>query len=202
MNTVDKTKSRHISLYLASLSPRRCDLLNQLKLPFQQLAVSVDESLIAEETATSYTTRLALAKSQAGWHHQDRIQDCPVLGADTCIEYNGKIITKPTSNDDALDTLMQLNGKSHWVITAVALCQNDKIASALSETKVTFSKLTRQQIESYLKTGESIDKAGAYAIQGLAAAFIEKINGSYSGVVGLPLNEVSRLCQDFDITII
>jgi nucleoside triphosphate pyrophosphatase len=191
-----------IDLYLASKSLRRVSLLQQMNITFEQVDVDVDESIRDFEVAITYTQRLAKEKAIAGWNAATRVLPCPVLGADTCIEFENKIITKPVSKYHAKEILMRLNGTSHWVITALCLCQGSHIESCFSKTKITMAKLLEKEIDCYIDFGEWDDKAGAYAIQGIASSFITSIEGSYTGVVGLPLNEMRQLCQHFNIFLI
>ncbi len=185
------------SLYLASQSPRRRELLKQLAIPFTTLSVDVDETLLSDEIAEDYVIRLAKVKALAGWNSkQDFI---PVLGSDTAVVVDGKILGKPSSKADAKRMLDLLSGKTHQVITAVALAtkaENNspvELNHVLSVSNVTFNQLSNTEIEQYIETGECDDKAGSYAIQGLAAVFITHLSGSYSGVMGLPVYETNKL---------
>ncbi|GHU02716.1 Maf-like protein [Betaproteobacteria bacterium] len=160
----------------------------------------VDEALHADEKAGHYVERLALTKASAGvkrllWRKLPRQ---PVLAADTVIEIDDKIIRKPTDINDACDILQQLSGRSHRVLTAVAISDGEKIRSRISTSEVRFKTLSEDDIHHYIKTGEPMDKAGAYGIQGFAATFIEEIRGSYSGIMGLPLFETAALLTVFD----
>jgi septum formation protein len=185
-------------LYLASQSPRRVELLKQLGVSFKQLLVDVDEGQIPPESASEYVLRIAEAKAKAGFDLVADTDKIPVLGADTCIEFNGEIITKPTSCEHATEILSKLSGQTHSVLTAISLCVNGVCDSMLSESRVTFAKLSPELIKAYVATGEGADKAAGYAIQGRAASFIERIEGSYTGIVGLPLNELRLLYEKYD----
>lgn len=181
------------SIYLASASPRRRLLLEQIGVPFASLMVDVDESRLAGEQPEAYATRLAIAKAQAGLASLERSANYPVLGADTIVVCDGEILGKPQDKTDGLRMLRMLSGKSHLVITAIALADEDHCKTAVSTSRVVFREITLAEAEHYWSTGEPIDKAGSYAIQGKAAIFIKEINGSYSGIMGLPLFETAAL---------
>jgi septum formation protein len=193
-------------VYLASSSPRRKDLLKQLGVNFNVVHPEVDETRAPEETAAAYVKRLALEKAKAGWRLCGKMETRPVLGADTCIVLDGDIIGKPASKEHGLSLLLALGGREHKVYTAVAVVgrRDRKLheALALNVSDVEFRPLDREECEAYWSTGEPRDKAGAYAIQGKGAAFIRRINGSYSAVVGLPLCETSLLLRSFGVRVI
>lgn len=178
-------------LVLASTSPRRRELLTQLGVNFEVLAIAVDEQPLPGELATDHVCRLALAKARAA-AAQLAPQVC-VLGADTVVVLDGEIFGKPVDRDDAAAMLRRLSGRTHTVLSAVARMQGGAHIVHLSESQVTFRTLLPAEIAAYCDTGEPLDKAGAYAIQGLAAAFIRHLEGSYSGVMGLPLFETADL---------
>ena len=178
-------------IYLASQSPRRAELLTQLGVPFETLHNTVDESLIAGESAEDYVVRLACAKSAFGWQQSN--QQYPVLGADTIVVVAQQILGKPQNYADAQRMLSLLSDNTHQVYTAVALTSAQKHVHCLVKTAVTFGHISQQQIEAYWASGEPQDKAGSYAIQGLGGQFVKHINGSYSAVVGLPLYETRQL---------
>ncbi|MBE0438824.1 MAG: septum formation inhibitor Maf [Gammaproteobacteria bacterium] len=180
---------------VASASPRRHELLNQIGVSFSVVSVDVDESLIEGEAPNDYVQRLAVAKAQAGWHRLSSQQQCPVLGADTAVIIDDKILGKPRDADDARAMLQRLSGRCHQVMTAVALVDQQQVLSKLNISKVCFSELSCQQIDWYISTGEGTDKAGGYAVQGVAAMFIDHIEGSYSGIMGLPLRETCMMLQ-------
>ncbi len=186
-------------IYLASLSPRRCELLKQIKLHYQQIAVTVDETPLLNEMPQDYVSRLALAKAQAGCLALS--PTFPVLGADTVIVCHGQLFGKPVDEEDAKHKLRQLSNGSHQVMTAVALVTNTIERVRLNISKVSFCQLTEADIQAYIATGEPLDKAGAYAIQGLGGVFIKRIEGSYSGVMGLPLYETTALLAEIGINI-
>jgi septum formation protein len=177
---------------LASISPRRHELLRQLGVDFVALDAEVDESLLAGEAPAVYAERLARSKALAGWLLAGR--DLPALGADTIVVLDGNILLKPVTRADAADMLAALSGRRHEVISAVALARaEDQVVSVVNRTRVTFSNIPRDWIENYCAGDEPMDKAGAYAVQGEAARWIRHIDGSFSGVMGLPLFETARL---------
>ncbi|WP_430009414.1 Maf family protein [Methylophaga lonarensis] len=180
-------------IYLASTSPRRSELLRQIKVDFQVLRVSVDESVQAEESAESYVKRVASMKAEAGW--QASLKDRPVLAADTSVVIDGHILGKPETDNEARRMLSMLSGRCHQVMTAVAVQNALSCHCLLQVNEVTFSALSEADIDWYIASGEGRDKAGGYAVQGLAAVFIHHINGSYSGIMGLPLFETVQLLR-------
>lgn len=185
--------------YLASQSPRRRELLSQLGAGFIVQAADIDEAVLPGEVAGDYVLRLAEAKALAVWNSAARVHSIPVLAADTIVVLDQQILGKPRDHADACVMLQQLSGRQHQVLTAVAVRQGDRQESLIQMSQVSFAKLTIQQIERYVASGEPADKAGAYAIQGRAAAFVSDLQGSYSGVVGLPLYETCRLLRHFGI---
>jgi septum formation protein len=180
---------------LASASPRRRELLAQLGVPHAVLVVDVDETPLDGEAPAALAQRLAAAKARAGLAQSDGRD--PVLGSDTVVEVRGKILGKPVDRDDALAMLALLSGTEHRVMTAVAVAVPGRaeLVTALSDTTVRMRVISTDEAVAYWDTGEPAGKAGAYAIQGLGAAFIERIHGSYSGVMGLPLYETAQLLQ-------
>lgn len=180
-----------VPIYLASGSPQRHALLRQLGVDFRVLENEVDETIHPGEAAGSYVTRLAESKAIAGSRLCD--ERAIVLGADTTVQCDDAVLGKPRNGEDAAAMLRRLSGRSHEVLTAVALAGPFGHLAALSRTRVYFKALSEDAIARYIATGEPRDKAGAYAIQGFAAAFIERIEGSYSGVMGLPLFETAEL---------
>ena len=185
------------AIYLASASPRRQELLRQLGIAFDVVVTDVPETPAPDETARAYVQRLARTKAEAGARlaRERGLPVRPVLGADTEVVIDGEILGKPTDATHGRAMLKRLAGRTHDVLTAVALVANGSVRTALSETRVTMARMTDAEIDAYWSSGEPADKAGGYAIQGRAAAFIERIEGSYSGVVGLPLYEVVRLLR-------
>jgi nucleoside triphosphate pyrophosphatase len=188
-------------IYLASQSPRRRELLEQIGVGYQVLAVEVDEPLHAGERAESYVRRVALDKARAGWQRLPPARQRPVLGADTAVVTDGGILGKPNDRDHALRMLQQLSGRTHRVLTAVALAGGSE-SVRISTSFVTFRTITTAEYAAYWDTGEPADKAGGYAIQGHAAIFISRIEGSYSGVMGLPLFETAELLQAAGIRVL
>jgi len=188
------------SIYLASKSPRRAELLNQIGVGFELVDVDVPEEHEINESAEAFVQRLARDKARAGW--QASAKHYPVLGADTIVVLNGEILGKPTTPADADAMLAQLSGQHHTVMTAIAMVDADKEASRLSCSQVFFREISEIERKNYVVSGEPLDKAGAYAVQGLAAVFIERLVGSYSGVMGLPLSETADLLREFTIQVI
>ena len=188
-------------IYLASASPRRAELLGQIDVSFTVLHVDVDEQHRPGETPVDYVTRLALAKARAGKALLDAADSCPVLGADTTVVVDDRIMGKPRDMEDAVAMLLSLSGRAHKVISAVALA-GAHVAVRVSISDVIFRTLTATECQAYWKTGEPRDKAGGYAIQGRAAQFVERLEGSYSGVMGLPLYETAMLFKEFKINIL
>ncbi|MGD8165183.1 Maf family protein [Pantoea sp. FN0307] len=184
-----------LSLYLASGSPRRRELLTQLGLHFERVITDVEEQRREDESALQYVRRLAREKAQAGVAVAPH--DLPVLGADTIVVLNGEVLEKPRDALHAAEMLTRLSGQTHQVLTAVALADRQRELDCLVTTDVTFRLLTAQDIQAYIASGEPMDKAGAYGIQGLGGNFVRKINGSYHAVVGLPLVETSELLSHF-----
>jgi len=184
------------SVVLASASPRRRELLGQLGVSHEVRAVEVDETPLQGESPAALAQRLAEAKARAGRVGSGGAR--PVFGSDTVVAVDGSILGKPVDRGDALGMLATLSGREHRVFTAVALAMpgaDGRVLNALSETVVHMRNITPAEAAAYWETGEPVGKAGAYAIQGLGAVFIERIHGSYSGVMGLPLYETALLLQ-------
>lgn len=181
-------------IYLASHSPRRKELLEQIAVPFSLLNVAIAEEKQAGELPEQYVLRLALEKAQAGFAISK--QDKPVLGADTIVVIDQHILEKPKNQLDAQKMLQLLSGRTHHVFTAIALVNGAFSKTRLVKTAVTFKRLTEQEINDYWLTGEPLDKAAGYGIQGVAGKFVTNINGSYSAVVGLPLYETELLIKE------
>ena len=181
-------------LVLASGSPRRQELLRQIGVEFDTHAVDMDESMRPGESVITHVKRLALEKARTGNRLAcEHIDDCVVLGADTVVEIDGDVLGKPQDARQAAAFLTRLSARKHRVHTAVAVVTSNTEQMALSSSEVEFTKLSEQQINRYVKTGEPLDKAGGYAIQGVGGQFIVNLNGSYSGVMGLPLYETVEL---------
>ncbi len=192
-------------IYLASQSPRRLELLRQLGLmpkvlPLRHAAprADVDETPLPQEKAWDYVSRLARMKAEAALAaiRGRRLGDWPIIAADTTVTMDGELLGKPADAAEAEAWLRRYSGRSHSVLTAVAVAYRGELRVAVSESTVRFGLLTEREIAAYLASGEPFDKAGGYAIQGRAAAFVEHIEGSYSGVMGLPLFETVELLKE------
>ena len=191
------------SVYLASKSPRRQELLRQLGVEFEELLLreapgrrrDIVEEPRKDEPPLEYVKRIARTKASLGWHRMQRreLPPRPVLGADTEVVLDGAAVGKPVDAAGAVVMLTALSGRTHDVMTAVAVRWQSELAIAVSTSRVAFRVIPGDEIERYVVTGESLDKAGAYAIQGRAAAFVQHIEGSYSGVMGLPLFETAEM---------
>ena len=194
-------------IYLASRSPRRRELLTQIGVRFDLLLfrsltredAEVNEAWLPGETPEAYVQRVARAKAvfAAGLMAHRSIVARPVLAADTTLDLDGEIIAKPKDEADAAAILTRLSGRSHRVFTAIALTRGERVEQRLSISEVRFRTLSAEEIRRYVQSGEPMDKAGAYGIQGRAAVFIEEIHGSHSGIVGLPLCETALLLREF-----
>jgi septum formation protein len=179
-------------IFLASHSPRRQALLRQIHVDFELVDVSVPEDPVAEEKPADFVVRLALAKARAGFRKL-RSTDALVLAADTAVVIDHMILGKPNDRNDGLAMLDRLSGRTHRVFSGVALVSSTGESFDLSVSEVTFREISTEERELYWDSGEPADKAGGYAIQGIAAIFIKHLNGSYSGVMGLPLYETGKL---------
>jgi septum formation protein len=180
-------------LILASRSPRRSELLTAAGISFELLAADIDETPHSDESPAAYVERLAIAKARAVLALRP---DARVLGADTTVTIDGEILGKPENDDDARRMLRLLSGRVHDVHTGVALVSAARIRSGIDSTRVWFDAMTDEDISWYVATGEPMDRAGAYAIQGFASRFIPRIEGSYSNVVGLPVALVSSILRE------
>jgi septum formation protein len=199
-------------IYLASRSPRRRELLKQIGVSFESLlvredlrrGVDVDETPLAEESAGIYALRIARSKAAIALQQiaQRGLPQKPVLAADTTIVFDDRIIGKPEDDQHAMRLLRALSGREHQVLTAVALALKDQVETQISVSSVWFREISDAEIRRYVASGEAHDKAGAYAIQGRAAAFTMRIEGSYSGIMGLPLAETAELLQRFNIPVL
>ncbi|PVY70749.1 septum formation protein [Tamilnaduibacter salinus] len=178
------------SLILASASPRRRDLLHQIGLTFSVAPVDIDESHRPGEPASDYVERLAREKAEAGYRQHPGHR---VLGSDTTVVLDGEPLGKPVDRNDALDMLRRLSGREHEVLTGVALARPEGTGSRQVSTRVCFRELSEDEMVAYWETGEPVDKAGGYGIQGRGGVFVSAIEGSYSNVVGLPLTETADL---------
>jgi septum formation protein len=191
-------------IYLASRSPRRGELLRQIGVDFEVLPSDVDESVLPDEAPEHYVLRLAREKALVCARRlaAGDVPIYPVLAADTTVCADGMILGKPEHDDDAAAMLRRMSDRWHTVHTAVALAAGDRIETLLSSTQVEVSPLSEADIAAYIASGEPRDKAGAYGIQGLAGAFIRRIEGSYSGVMGLPLFETVQLLKKFGLRVL
>jgi septum formation protein len=197
-------------IYLASRSPRRRELLLQIGVKFEPLLfregsrqdVDTDEAVLAGEQPDEYVRRITKLKADAAWQRvvmRRGLQRKPVLAADTTVALGGEVLGKPRDRDDAERILRKLSGTQHRVLTAVAMQFEQRYEMAVSESLVTFAVLDDARIAAYVLSGEPFDKAGAYAIQGRAGAFVERLEGSYTGVMGLPLHETANLLKLFGV---
>lgn len=187
-------------IILASASPRRRELLAQIGVRVRVKAVDIDETQKHNEAVMAYVQRLAMEKAQRGFEIIKNEKRLPVLGADTIVEISGCILGKPENRQQAKKMLLQLSAQIHTVHTSVAIVTQEKSVIDTSSSQVLFKALDDLEIELYLATGEADDKAGSYAIQGVAAQFIKNINGSFSGVMGLPLFETAQLLKQCGVT--
>ena len=187
--------SRVPQLVLASASPRRAALLTQLGLAFTVKPTDVDETRLADESVEAMVLRLALAKAAAAAVGES----LPVLGADTAVTIDGELLGKPTDRAEGMRMLARLSGRTHEVLTAIALVERSRHAARVSRSRVTFRAIDAAEARRYWDSGEPRDKAGGYGIQGIGGIFAERIEGSYSGIVGLPLAETDALLQAFGV---
>jgi septum formation protein len=194
-------------IYLASRSPRRRELLNQLGVAFNELlsqerhGADVDETADRGEAPEDYVLRVARAKAELGWRQVALrgLPARPVLAADTTVVLDGEILGKPDDAEQAHQMLRRLAGQTHAVLTAVAVARDVRLETAVSASTVEFRNLDDTEIRAYVASGEPLDKAGAYAIQGRGAAFVRTLRGSYSGIMGLPLGDTADLLWRFGI---
>ena len=197
------------SIYLASRSPRRRELLAQIGVRFHLLLFrdqpqgdpDLDETVLGGESPAAYVERVARAKAMAGWRRleQRNLPRAAVLAADTTVALAGRILGKPADRREAAEMLAELSGKRHEVLTAVVVRHDAQTEAAVSVSEVAFKPLAPEEIRRYVATGEADDKAGAYAIQGRAALFVSELRGSFSGVMGLPLYETAQLLERMEI---
>jgi len=186
-------------LYLCSKSPRRQELLTQIGVTFTLLDVDIDENPMPAESPQQYVSRLAQEKALVGWESAARVLNIPVLGADTTVVCAGEIMGKPNNKEHGVKMLAAQSGASLQVMTAVCLVKKEVRINSISISNVLFRHISPQEIEAYWASGEPVDKAGAWAVQGLGAVFIKNIEGSYSGVMGLPLYETAECLKSVDI---
>ena len=189
-------------VYLASQSPRRRELLEQIGVRYKLVSVDVPEERGLDENPQAYVKRLSLSKAKAGLAAiTDYPLQKPVLGADTIVVLGQQVFEKPKDQSTAIDMLLSLSGSTHEVMTSISLCSQQRQRTLLNISEVTFREITPEEAKRYWQTGEPADKAGAYAIQGLGAVFVEKVKGSYSSVVGLPLLDLAELLDEFHVPI-
>ena len=198
-------------IYLASRSPRRRDLLKQIGLPYELLLLredlrrgpDIDETPLPDESPGVYVLRMAQEKAAMAVRQiaYRRLPQKPVLAADTTVVFDGQIVGKPEDAEHAARILRALSGREHQVLTAVALALRDQVETQISVSSVWFREISDADIRRYCSSGEPLDKAGAYGIQGRAGAFVTRITGSYSGIMGLPLAETVELLQKFEIAV-
>jgi len=198
-------------IYLASRSPRRRDLLKQIGVPFELMllredlrrGVDIDEMPLPDESPGVYVLRIARTKVEMAVRQiaYRALPQKPVLAADTTVVFDGQIVGKPDDAEHAARILRALSGREHQVLTAVAVAMRERVETQISVSSVCLRELSEADIRRYCATGEPLDKAGAYAIQGRAGAFVTRISGSYSGIMGLPLMETTELLQKFDIPV-
>jgi septum formation protein len=198
-------------IYLASRSPRRRDLLKQIGLPYELLLLredlrrgpDIDETPLPDESPGVYVLRMAQEKAAMAVRQiaYRRLPQKPVLAADTTVVFDGQIVGKPDDAEHAARILRALSGREHQVLTAVALALREQVETQISVSSVWFREISDADIRRYCASGEPLDKAGAYGIQGRAGAFVTRIAGSYSGIMGLPLAETLELLQKFDIAV-
>ena len=182
-------------IYLASRSPRRVELLHQIGIVCEIIPSDIDESQLPDELPMDYVARLARAKAAACMSRLDGLATMPVLAADTAVAINGLILGKPESDEEAIAMLARMSGRWHEVHTAIAVATTEWLEVAISTTRVEMAVLSDAQIAAYAATGEPRDKAGAYGIQGVAGMFVTRIDGSYTGVMGLPIYETALLLR-------
>jgi septum formation protein len=197
-------------IYLASRSLRRRELLHQIQVDHEVLllrvnpprARDVDEDPAPGESPRDYVKRICRAKAEAGWNRvmERKLPRKAILAADTTVCLGERIFGSPASADEAKATLKELSGKEHQVLTAVAVKYEDNLDLAVSQSAVKFRDIAENELDCYVRSGEPLDKAGAYAVQGRAAVFISEIRGSYSGVMGLPLFETASMLKKFGVT--
>jgi septum formation protein len=210
--TLSRVSGGDNRIYLASRSPRRRELLKQIGVSFESLLVredlrrgaDVDETPLPDESAGIYVLRIARAKANIAVRQiaLRGLPQKPVLAADTTIVFDDHIIGKPEDGADAARLLRALSGREHQVLTAVVLALREQVEAQISVSSVWFRDLAEAEIRRYIASGEPLDKAGAYAIQGRGAAFVARIEGSYSGIMGLPLAETADLLQRFNIPVL
>lgn len=192
------------TIYLASNSPRRKELIQQLGVEFIPLESKIDETPYFDETADRYCLRLAIEKNRKAQAVRSKqyFANLPILTADTTVSIEQKILGKPKDSEDAIAMLKQLSGKTHYVFTALCVSYNGQQFSCVQTNEVEFKLLTDTEISTYVATGIPLDKAGAYGIQGIGGCFVKRLSGSFTGVMGLPLYETAELLRQCGIKIL
>ncbi|WP_301099011.1 Maf family protein [Otariodibacter sp.] len=192
------------SIYLASNSPRRWELLQQLGLDLHSLQSEIDETPHPNEEAKSYCLRVAIEKNKAAQavRSAKNLANFPILTADTTVSIDQMILGKPKDKDEAYSMLKRLSGKTHQVFTAVCISDGEKQYSCVQTSEVTFKVLSDLEINAYIATGQPMDKAGAYGIQGIGGCFISHLTGSFTGVMGLPMYETADLLKQCGIEVL
>lgn len=198
---VNDTAKQGAAIVLASASPRRRELLAQIGVPYIVVPADIDETRRDDEPPADYVQRMAIEKSRTGFERAAG-QGFIALGADTVVVVDEQVLGKPTDREQALDSLRLLSGRTHQVMTAVAVTDGNRLESLLSITNVTMRRIDPTDAAVYWESGEPVDKAGAYAVQGLGGIFIERLEGSYSGVVGLPVHETAELLGRFGYSVL
>ena len=189
-----------MDIHLASSSPRRHEILTAMGLRFTAAGVDIDETRYEGEPVADMVVRLAIAKAAAARENLD--QSLPIIGADTAVVIGDQVLGKPGSQDEAVQMLASLSGRGHTVLTGVALDYAGVVRTTTSLTEVRFREISPDEAQSYWQSGEPLDKAGAYAVQGVAGIFVEELSGSYSGVVGLPVFETAALLADAGLEVL
>ena len=189
-----------MDIHLASSSPRRHEILTAMGLRITAAGVDIDETRYEGEPVADMVVRLAIAKAAAARENLD--QSLPIIGADTAVVIGDQVLGKPGSQDEAVQMLASLSGRSHTVLTGVALDYAGVVRTTTSLTEVRFREISPDEAQSYWQSGEPLDKAGAYAVQGVAGIFVEELCGSYSGVVGLPVFETAALLADAGLEVL
>ena len=189
-------------IYLASRSPRRRALLEQIGVKFRALDVNADETRRPGESPAELVRRLACLKAQRGWSQVADAAPAPVLGADTVVTLGEHCLGKPEDREQARAMLAMLSGRCHRVLSGVAVCWQGRTRTHTNDSEVCFRSIAEQELRAYCETDEPLDKAGAYAIQGLGAVFVSRITGSHSGVMGLPLYETGELLREVGVEVI
>lgn len=186
-------------VYLASQSPRRRELLERIGVSFEIVDVRVEENPGPDEMPEVFALRMALEKGRAGYRQIGASRDAPVIGADTVVVLEDEILGKPRDAEHGREMLRRLGGATHRVVTAVALV-DDREDTRLSVSQVALRRLSEDEVQCYWDSGEPVDKAGAYAIQGRGGVFVEHLEGNYTGVMGLPLYETTQLLDEFNVS--